>query len=367
MSFVNPLTRSPARAAVPTRLAESLPDGSVRCGVCAHRCLVRPDRTGICGVRENRDGVLVSTGYGAVAATGVDPIEKKPLFHVAPGTLAYSIATPGCPFHCSFCQNWEIAQAPRLGTTVPTRHMSPDSVVDAALDHDAASIAYTYVEPTVFLEYALDTARRARAAGLLNLFVTDGYATPEAIGLLAPVLDAANVDLKSFSDAFYRRRCGARLAPVLEALEAYHRAGTWLEVTTLVIPGENDDPGELRELAAWLVEHLGPETPWHVSRFFPAFRMLDVPPTPVATIQRAVEIGREAGLLHVYAGNAPQLGLEDTHCAGCGKVLIERHGYRVFNHLEADGSCPACERVLAGRALAQGPGHLGAPRGIPCG
>ena len=367
MPFIHPLLRSGAPAGTPSRIAEQLPDGSVRCGICAHRCLVRPDRRGICGVRENRDGILVSTVYGSVAAIGVDPIEKKPLFHVAPGTLAYSIATPGCPFHCSFCQNWELAQAPRLGTTVPTRHFSPDRVVDAALDHDAASIAYTYVEPTVFLEFALDTARRARAAGLLNLFVTDGYATPEAIDLLAPVLDAANVDLKSFSDTFYRRRCGARLAPVLEALEAYHRAGTWLEVTTLVIPGENDDPGELRELASWLVEHLGAETPWHVSRFFPAFRMMDVPPTPIATLRRAVEIGQEAGLLHVYAGNAPELGLEDTRCSRCAELLIERHGYRVFSHLDASGACPTCGHPLAGRQLGLGPTSPGAPRGIPCG
>jgi pyruvate formate lyase activating enzyme len=347
--LVHPLIHSVMPAAVPTRLAEAQPDGSVRCGVCAHRCLVRPDRVGICGVRENRDGILVSTVYGAVAAIGVDPIEKKPLFHVAPGTLAYSIGTPGCPFHCMFCQNWEIAQAPRLGTTVPTRHMSPERVVEAAREHGAASIAYTYVEPTIFLEYALDTARLARAAGLLNLFVTDGYATPEAIGMLAPVLNAANVDLKSFSDAFYRRRCGARIAPVLDALQAYRRAGTWLEVTTLVIPGENDDPGELRALAAWLVENL------------------DVPPTPIATVRRAVEIGREAGLVHVYAGNAPELGLEDTRCAGCGAMLIERRGYRVFSHLADAGSCPTCGRVLAGRNLARGPERPGAPHGAPRG
>jgi pyruvate formate lyase activating enzyme len=365
--FVQPQIRPTVPAAVRTRLAESQPAGSVRCGVCAHRCLVRPDRTGICGVRENRDGVLYLTVYGAVAAIGVDPIEKKPLFHVAPGTLAYSIATPGCPFHCTFCQNWEIAQAPRLGSTVPTRQMSPQRVVDEALDHGAAAIAYTYVEPTVFLEYALDTARLAHDAGLLNLFVTDGYATPEAIDLLAPVLDAANVDLKSFSDAFYRHRCGARLASVLEALEAYRKAGTWLEVTTLVIPGLNDDPGELRELATWLVEHLGAATPWHVSRFFPAFRMLDVPRTPIATLRRAVEIGREAGLLHVYAGNSPELGLESTRCAGCGAVLLERQRYHVFSHLGDDGSCPSCGRLLEGRALSKGPRDPGALQSAPCG
>ena len=228
---------------VPTILAESCADGSVRCGVCAHRCLVRPGRRGICGVRENRDGQLVSLAYGGVVALGLDPIEKKPLFHVAPGSTAYSIATAGCPFHCTFCQNWEIAQGPRLGLDLPTRQLPPARVVEEAAAHGAGSIAYTYVEPTVFLEYALDTARLARRAGLRNLFITDGYATPEAVALLAPVLDAANVDLKSFDDAFYRKVCGARLAPVLESIVAMRRAGIWLELTTLVIPGRNDDDG----------------------------------------------------------------------------------------------------------------------------
>ena len=190
---------------VPALLAEPQEDGSVLCNACAMRCLVRPGRTGICGVRENRDGVLYSTVYGRAVAVGIDPIEKKPLFHVAPGALAYSIATVGCPFHCSFCQNWEIAQAPRLGLDLPTRSLPPSKVVDEALNARARAIAYTYVEPTVFLEYALDTAREAHAAGLLNVFVTDGYATPEAIDLLRPYLDAANVDLKSFDDAFYRK------------------------------------------------------------------------------------------------------------------------------------------------------------------
>jgi len=347
---------------VPSLLSTPQPDGAVRCGVCAHRCLVRPGRIGICGVRENRDGVLYSTAYGAAVAVAMDPIEKKPLFHVAPGSRAYSLATAGCPFHCVFCQNWEIAQGPRLGERPPARHLSPDRAVAEALEQGARSIAYTYVEPTVFLEYALDIARPARAAGLLNLFITDGYATPEAIALLATVLDAANVDLKSFDDAFYRRRCGARLDHVLEALEGYHRAGVWLEVTTLVIPGENDDPAELRDLTAWLVEHLGPATPWHVSRFFPAFRMLDVPPTPLATLRRAVEIGREAGLRHIYVGNAPELAMEDTRCDGCGTLLIARRGYRVLRYLTDDGMCPACGRRLAGRAL-----EAGTARPIPCG
>jgi pyruvate formate lyase activating enzyme len=344
----------PVTAPVPSLLASPMPDGSVRCGVCAHRCLVRPGRRGICGVRENRAGQLLSLAYGAVVAAGTDPIEKKPLFHVAPGSTAYSIATSGCPFHCRFCQNWEIAQAPRLGIRLPTRALPPAEVVAEALAHGAGSIAYTYVEPTVFLEYALETARLARAAGLRNLFVTDAYATPEAVDLLGTVIDAANVDLKAFDDDFYRRLCGARLVHVLDAILALRRVGIWLEVTTLVIPGRNDDEAELRALTGWIVEHLGPETPWHVSRFFPAFQMLDVPATPLATLRRAAELGREAGLRHVYVGNAPDLGLEDTRCAGCGRLLIERRGYRIRDLLAPDGTCPGCGRALAGRDLARG-------------
>jgi pyruvate formate lyase activating enzyme len=302
----------------------------------------------------------VSTVYGRAVAVGVDPIEKKPLFHVAPGAIAYSIATVGCPFHCSFCQNWEIAQAPRLGLNLPTRYLPPTKVVEEALAAGATVVAYTYVEPTVFLEYALDSAREARSAGLLNVFVTDGYATPEAIDLLRPVLDAANVDLKSFDDAFYRKVCGARLAPVLDALRAYRAAGVWVEVTTLIIPGRNDDEGELRALTSWIAAELGRETPWHVSRFFPAHKMLDVPPTPLETLRRVADLGREAGLAHVYVGNAPQLEMENTCCAGCGRVLLERRGYRVIDRLGRGGTCPGCGRRLAGRAL----DHQGR---VPCG
>jgi pyruvate formate lyase activating enzyme len=363
MSMTSIRPRNAPGEVIPSLLATAMPDGAVRCGVCAHRCLVRPGRAGICGVRENRDGVLYSTAYGAAVAVAMDPIEKKPLFHVAPGTTAYSLATAGCPFHCVFCQNWQIAQGPRLGERPPARPLPPERAVAEARKLGARSIAYTYVEPTVFLEYALAIARPAHDAGLLNLFITDGYATPEAIGLLAPVLDAANVDLKSFDDAFYRRLCGARLAHVLEALEGYKRAGVWLEVTTLIIPGENDDRAALRELTTWLVTHLGAETPWHVSRFFPAYRMLDHPPTPLATLRLAAEIGREAGLQHVYVGNAPELAMEDTHCVGCGELLLARRGYRVFRQLTDDGTCPTCGRQLAGRALEVGAGVVPTPCG----
>ena len=213
-------TSGPTGGAAPPILCARYPDGSVRCSVCDHRCLVRPGRQGICHVRENRDGVLLSLAYGRVVAAALDPIEKKPLFHVEPGSRAWSIATPGCTFHCVFCQNWQIAQGPRLGMRLPAHVTPPEEIVEDALEADADSIAYTYVEPTVFLEYALDVGRLARAAGLRNLFITDGYATPEAISLLATVIDAANVDLKSFDDRFYRRLCGGRPQPVLDAIVA---------------------------------------------------------------------------------------------------------------------------------------------------
>ena len=343
----------PATSAVPGLLAAPEAEGAVRCNVCAHRCLVRPGRRGICGVRENRDGTLYSTVYGSVVAAALDPIEKKPLFHVAPGSTAWSVATPGCPFHCAFCQNWEIAQGPRLGLDLPVRVTSPDEVVRDAVTLGAGSVAYTYVEPTVFLEFALDTGRLAHAAGLRNLWITDGYATPEAVALLGGVMDAANVDLKSFSDRFYRRMCGARLAPVLDAMLAMREAGIWLEVTTLVIPGRNDSDAELGAMAGWVAGNLGPETPWHVSRFHPDFRLADVPPTPSATLARAAGIGRDAGLAHVYVGNAPELGPSDTQCAGCGAVLIERRGYLARPRLTADGACPDCGRALAGIGLGE--------------
>jgi pyruvate formate lyase activating enzyme len=341
---------------VPSLLATQ-EDGAVRCGVCAHRCLVRPGRHGICGVRENREGTLWCDVYGAVVATGRDPIEKKPLFHVDPGTIAYSIATAGCPFHCTFCQNWEIAQAPRLGLEVPARRLRPGQVVEAALAAGARSVACTYVEPTVFLEYALDVGRLAREAGLRNLFITDGYATPEAVALLAEVVDAANVDLKSFDDAFYRRLCGARLAHVLDAIEAMAKAGIWLELTTLVIPGRNDGDDEVRALTRWIVETLGPMTPWHVSRFYPAHRLTDVPPTPTESLLRAAAIGREAGLAYVYVGNAPELGMEDTRCPGCQLVVVERSGFRARSRLGSRGECPGCRRRIEGRWPGEGVGR----------
>jgi len=331
----------------------ALPESAdeVRCVACAHRCLVRPGRLGICRVRQNRDGRLVSLVYGEVVAAVAEPIEKKPLFHAWPGTLAFSIATRGCNFHCSFCQNWEIAQADREGLHPASAPLPPRSVVARALAAKARSVAYTYVEPTVFIEYIVDTARLAHEAGLANVMVTNGYQTPEALDLLGPLIDAANVDLKGFSDRFYRTVCGARLAPVLDALVGMRERGIWVEVTTLLIPGANDAPEELAALARWITAELGPETPWHVSRFFPAYRMADARHTPLETVRRAVETGRAAGLRHVYAGNVDGLADDDTRCAGCGRLLLHRRGFGIAASDLVRGACPDCGRHLAGIGL----------------
>ena len=342
-----------AAAATPAILGLAEADGAVRCVACAHRCLIRPGRTGICHVRENRNGALVTLVFGQAVAANADPIEKKPLFHFYPGSVAFSIATRGCNFHCLHCQNWAISQVEGSGPAARSFSLAPDRVVEAARVAGARSIAYTYTEPTIFIEYVLATARLALDAGLANVLVTNGYQTPEALDLLAPVIGAANVDLKSFDDRFYRRICGARLAPILTSLARMRELGIWVEVTTLVIPGLNDDPVGLEGLARWIAAELGPETPWHVSRFFPTYRLADLDPTPAEAINRAVQIGRAAGLLHVYSGNLSD-GDQDTQCARCGETLIRRRGFnaRPAAGLVA-GACGACGRALAGVGLAE--------------
>jgi pyruvate formate lyase activating enzyme len=326
---------------------------SIRCLACAHRCLIRPGRSGICHVRQNRAGELVTLDYGECVAANSDPVEKKPLYHFYPGSVAYSIATAGCNMHCAHCQNWAISQAPRDNLEVAATHVEPREVVGAAIAAGARSVAYTYTEPTVFIEWVLDTARLARRDGLANVLVTNGYETPEAIELLAPVIDAANVDLKSFDDSFYRLVCGARLAPVLDALVEMRRKHIWLEVTTLIIPTLNDDPDRLAALAEWIVTALGPETPWHVSRFFPTYRLGHLPPTPRETVARAVAIGQAAGLRHVYAGNVDGIH-DDTLCSGCGETLIWRRGFHAVRATALEGGrCTKCGTQLAGVGLSE--------------
>jgi len=291
-------------------LYEIMEEGRIQCRLCAHRCRIRPDDRGICGVRENKGGVLYSLVYGRVVAENVDPIEKKPLFHVLPGSKSYSIATVGCNFRCTFCQNHDISQTPRETGSISGRETAPAEIVQRALTSGSKTIAYTYTEPTIYFEFARDTAQIAHEKGLKNVFVTNGFMTVEALDTIAPVLDGANVDLKSFRDDFYKTWCGGRLAPVLEALRRMKELGVWVEVTTLLIPGLNDSEAELAELAGF-VAGLGRDTPWHVSRFRPLYRMGGRPVTPGASIHRAVRIGKEAGLHFVYSGNLP--GDEGEH------------------------------------------------------
>lgn len=328
-------------------LYEKLEGGHVRCALCSHRCRIAPAKRGICGVRENREGTLYSLVYGPVIAASVDPVEKKPLYHLYPGSDSYSIAAVGCNFRCSFCQNHEISQMPREVGRIAGREMSSRRVVDEAVDSASKSISYTYTEPTVFFEFARDTARLARERGLKNIFVTNGFMTQEALEAASPWLDAANVDLKSFRDEFYRRHCGARLEPVLETLRGMKEKGVWVEVTTLVIPTLNDDEGELRDIAAF-VRSLGAEVPWHVSRFFPRYKSQGLSPTPLQTVDRALEIGREAGLRHVYGGNVPGSASDHTYCSACGNLLIERQGYEIRAYNLEGSRCRRCGTVLAG-------------------
>jgi pyruvate formate lyase activating enzyme len=327
-------------------LYDKLPDNHVRCKLCAHRCVIAPGRKGVCNVRENQGGTLHTLVYGRVITQHVDPVEKKPLYHFYPDSTAFSIATPGCNFRCRWCQNWEISQVPREQHLVQGEKATPAQIVAAARQAGCRSIAYTYTEPTIFFEYAYDTARLAHEAGLANIYVTNAYMTPEMLETFHPHLDAANVDLKAFRDETYRRYVWARLQPVLEAMQVLKRLGIWLEVTTLVIPGINDDPAELREAARFVAQELGVETPWHISRFFPAYQMPDVPPTPLVTLRRAREIGLEEGLRYVYIGNVRDE--ENTVCHECGRLLIARSGFYVLQNLVRDGRCPHCRAPIAG-------------------
>ena len=334
-------------------LYEKLPDQRVRCRLCAHRCTIADGHRGLCQVRENRQGTLHTLVYGRTISQAVDPIEKKPLYHFYPGSPSFSIATPGCNFRCDWCQNWEISQMPREQHLIGGHPATPEEIVASAQRAGCRSIAYTYTEPTVFFEYCHDTARLARAAGLANVFVTNGYMTAETLEAAQPWLDAANVDLKAFRDETYRRYTGARLQPVLDSLKKMKALGIWLEVTTLIVPGVNDDPAELKELADFLFQELGADTPWHISRFFPHYKMRQTPPTPVNTLHLAEVIGRAAGLRHIYLGNVAEE--TNTFCHGCGNLLIRRVGFNVVeNSFHPNGSCPNCGEVVAGEGMAEG-------------
>ncbi len=322
--------------------------GKAACALCAHRCLVSPSKTGICGVRKNQEGKLVTLVYGEVIAAHVDPIEKKPLYHFFPGSRAFSIAAPGCNFRCAFCQNWQISQAPRRKDGgLEGSGFAPAEIVREALGHDCRSISYTYTEPTIFFEYAYDTARLAREAGLANNFVTNGYMTEEALTAIRPFLDAANVDLKAFKDETYKKVCGARLEPVLETIRRMKEFGIWVEVTTLVVPGLNDGAEELAAIARFIAG-VDRDIPWHISRFHPDYEYTSAPATPVKTLRAAHEIGKREGLRYIYIGNIEGES-EDTRCPACGKTLVRRRGFCVAENLLSGNSCPFCAGSVAGR------------------
>jgi len=302
----------------------------------------------VCGVRENREGVLYSLVYGKVIAAHVDPIEKKPLFHYLPGTDAFSIATVGCNFRCRHCQNADISQRPKEGGEIVGREMPPEEVVDAAAKANCASISYTYTEPTVFMEYAVDTLKLAKEKGIGSCFVSNGYTTTQAFDEAGVLPDADNVDLKAYSEKFYQEVCGARLEPVLETLKYLVKKKVWVEVTTLIIPGYNDSVGELRQIAEFISGELGDFVPWHVSRFHPDYKLKDAPATPLETLHEAYRIGKDVGLKFVYSGNTPHEESENTFCPDCGALVIERYGFSAIKNNLSDGKCPECTTKIEG-------------------
>jgi pyruvate formate lyase activating enzyme len=319
------------------------------CHLCSFRCLIGASKLGHCNVRKNIDGKLYSLNYHKVCATNVDPIEKKPMYHFQPGSRSFSIATVGCNFRCEFCQNWQISQAALETGRIDGEAIAPEQIVAAAVRSGCKSIAYTYTEPTIFMELCHDCARPAKERGLANVFVSNGYMTREAIDFAAEWLDGINVDLKAFTDDYYRQLCGARLGPVLDSI-AYIARQTkiWIEITTLLLPGQNDSEEELKKLAHWLVTEAGPDVPWHISRFYPQYKYTDSEPTPLESMEQAAEIGKAEGLRYVYLGNVPGTDGENTYCYNCHTRLIERVGYRIVANRLKDSKCPNCGTEIAG-------------------
>lgn len=326
----------------------------VHCYLCSHHCKIAHQKFGFCGVRQNINGILYTHTYGKVIAAHIDPIEKKPLYHFFPGSSAFSIATIGCNFRCGFCQNWEISQSSfREGLspkgTVPVfkgEELLPQQIVMQALRNKCISISYTYTEPTIFFEYAFETAKLAREKGLYNSFVTNGYMSKECLETIKPYLDAANVDLKFFKDSSYKKNCGASLGPVLDSIRLMRDLGIWVEITTLVVPGENDSEEELTGIAEFIAS-VDKNIPWHISRFHPDYNFADRKPTPEVTLRKAEKIGFATGLNFVYAGNVWGWG-NDTYCPACKKLLIKREMFSVLEYNIKESRCIFCDTVISG-------------------
>lgn len=332
-------------------LWESAEGDAVQCNLCMWRCRIDKGQTGRCRVRKNIGGTLVSLNYDKLCAANSDPIEKKPLFHFQPGSTSFSIAAPGCNFQCVFCQNWQISQVPQ-SDEIEGSYYTPKAIVDAAIQAGCSSIAYTYTEPTVFMELCSDTAKLAKKMGLANVFVSNGFLSPEAIEFVRPWLDGINIDLKAFTEDFYKNLCKARLEPVKEAIRTIAKeTDIWLEITTLVIPGQNDSEQELKAIADFIAKEASVNVPWHISRFYPQYKMDHQSPTSQKTLERAYDIGKEAGLRYIYIGNLPGCRAESTYCHSCGALLIDRLGFTVKSNRIEDGTCPDCGAEIAGFGL----------------
>ncbi len=325
---------------------KKLDNEMVKCLLCPRRCLISEGQRGGCRVRINKGGKLFTLTYGYPCTWHIDPVEKKPLFHVLPGSSVFSIASAGCNLKCKFCQNWTISQTTPEHTY--NYNLPPEEVVAAAKRKKCPSIAYTYTEPTSFYEYMLDIAKAARKEKILNLFHSCGYINPEPLKGLAPYLDGGNVDLKGFSKDFYQKACSAELQPVLETLKILKSEGVWIEITNLVIPTLNDEPEQIRKMCIWIKDNLGKDVPLHFSRFHPEYKIRNLPPTPVKTLEKAYRIAKEVGLHYVYIGNVPGHPAENTYCPKCGKLLIERKGYLIVRNNIKEGACKFCGEAIPG-------------------
>ncbi|MBN1502336.1 AmmeMemoRadiSam system radical SAM enzyme [Candidatus Woesearchaeota archaeon] len=320
----------------------------VQCTLCPHSCIIKPDNVGVCGVRRNKEGILYSLVYDNIETVHIDPIEKKPLYHFLPGTKSLSLCTVGCNFRCEFCQNSTISQVTKdKGYNIAGEKVKPEEIVELAQKRNCDSISYTYTEPTIFYELAYDTARVAHGKGIKNVFVTNGYINAEPLKKMQPYLDAANIDLKSFSDDFYGKVCGAKLKPVLDSIKVYYELGIWIEITTLVVPGQNDSEKELGQIAQFIAG-IDKNIPWHVSRFHPDYKMYESSATPVATIHKAVELGKNAGLNYIYVGNVWGDEHDNTYCPNCHKLLIRRHGFSILHNNIKGAKCRHCNHTIPG-------------------
>ncbi len=319
-------------------------DGKVKCRVCSHRCTIGEGRVGVCGTRKNIGGKIHSLIYNTVSSEAVDPIEKKPLYHFLPGTKSYSLGTIGCNFSCEHCQNWNISQITLEEAW--TKEITPEEAIRRALASGCKSISWTYNEPAIWHEYTYDSAVLAKKAGLKTVYVTNGYITPEALQRIAPYLDAYRVDIKSFSEDFYRNICGARLAPVLESTKLAKELGMHVETVTLIIPGRNDSREEITQIAKWVHDNLGADTPMHFTGFYPMYKMSYLPPTPTESLEMAHDVAKNEGMRFVYTGNVPKHKYENTYCPECNTLLIERSGFLVSAIRIKDGKCPQCGEAV---------------------